>query len=158
MKKVGPSLRRDEDPLVGHALDWRRQHGRVVPYTATDQAGAVAWQEAHPLLLDRYLEAGRITEAQHAAGERFRDLWLAAGREPPSSLDYTPLRARVFEMSEATALADRRCRDAERAVPAPSRLAVTAICCWDRHAPIKPLRNGLDALARYFGLAERRSR
>lgn len=137
-------------------LGWRRQHGRLQPYASAGSTGPAApptWQDAHPLTLDLYLRLRRIAEPQHAAGERFRELWHAARREPPSSLDYTPLQARTFEMSDATALADRRCRDAERAIPGPARLAVTAVCCWDRHAPIIPLRVGLDALARRFGLA-----
>ena len=140
------------DPLTGAALGWRCQHGNVRPYSATEDAGAVAWQAEHPLKLDRYLEQGRIGHTQHAAGERFRELWLDAGREPPSALDYTPLRGRSFEMSDSTAIADRRCRDAERSIPRPARLAVTALCCWDQHAPIAQVREGLDALARYFGL------
>ena len=139
------------DPLTGGELGWRLQHGCVLPYAATDDAGAVAWEDEHPLKLDRYLAQGRITEPQHAAGERFRELWLVAGREPPSTLDYSPLRGRRYEMSDAAALADRRCRDAERAVPGVCRLAVTAVCCWDQHAPIAPLREGLTALAGFFG-------
>lgn len=138
------------DPLVGASVAWRGQHGALLPYAAVEEAGDLAWTAEDPLLLDGYLRSNRISDIQHGAGERFRELWLAAGREPPSSLDYTPLRGRAVEMSDAAAAADRRCRDAERAVPGPSLLAVTALCCWDQHAPLTLLRTGLSALARHF--------
>ena len=137
------------DPLTGGALGWRLQHGTIRPHTAMDDPGA--WHDEDPLKLDRYLGQGRITEPQHAAGERFRELWLAAGRERPTTLDYSPLRGRRNEMSDATALADRRCRDAERVGPRVCRLAVAAVCCWDQHAPIALLREGLTALSGFFG-------
>ena len=123
--------------------------------TETMAAGVTVWQERAPLKLDQYRDRDRISDIQHQAGERFRELWLAAGREPGSTLDYNPLRTRYAEPSEAQAWIDRECRDAERAVPGVCMLAVLAICCWDQHAPIEPVCEGLDALAKHFRITGR---
>lgn len=143
-------------------LEWsaptpeRQAKGRLIT-TETIIAGVRVWQDREPLKLDQYFDRGRITDMQHQAGERFRELWMAAGREPGSTLDYNPLRSRYAQQSDTQALLDRQCRDAERSIPGPCILAVLAVTCWDQHAPIEPVREGLDALARHFNISARKS-
>ena len=142
-------------PKYGDPTPERRQHSHLRE-VETMEAGVRAWQDEAPLKLDAYHEHRRITDLQHQAGEQFRQLAFDAGKGEKGAFRYGAVGGRG-EMSDELAEMDKQFREACRSVGS-YFMAIEELCLFDHHVPIDEAREGLDRLAIFFGITNRRRR
>lgn len=143
------------DPVETPSEQLRRAHetsgGKGTPKR-------IRFRDASPL--DRALHRGAVTDRQHAAGDAFEALYLAAGgmRGPRSCLDWTP-RGHSDVVTAKLIDAARSWRELSQALGMIRGAAVRDVVIdWQPLGSARTLMrrrvtDGLDVAADFFGLA-----
>ncbi len=173
-KKKKQSVRRAKpqsslSPLYGATTERKRQNGGIIEDQVAIAPNSIATNRRHRAAcecqLDAYRQAGKIDEAEHAAGLQFRTAWLfkahkirtidsTSGMRIDGSNPLTP-EERLKQLNWAEKTLQQAFKEADLSIA--QTLVVTKVCGTDDFVgdagDIRTLRRGLEKLARFWGFS-----